>query len=332
MNRNGTMKPNFFIVGAPRCGTTALSTYLAQHPAICFSRPKEPHYFTQLPALDETRLQQDYLDRYFQHYNENHRAVGEGSVSYLYSPQVIEHILRYNPDARFIAMVRNPLDMLRSYHAQLLFTLDEDVEDFATAWALQGLRARGIRLPRTCRDPRLLQYTEVGKLGKYLEQLLSVAGHDRVFTVVYDDLAARTGQTYSEILRFLDVPDDGRQDFPRIKSSKGYRWRWLHLILKRPPAEVAKHMQAIKSAAKSKNRNSRLLRARKRLIELNTVGVHRDPLDPGMQRVMADTFRSDIEKLGQLLGRDLSAWLPQAQDVVTQWEEHRQNHAQSVSG
>ncbi len=149
--------PDFFVVGAPRCGTTALCRYLARNPQICVSRPKEPHYFTRLadlPAAEE--VQSDYIDRFFDHRNDAHRVSGEGSVSYLYLPGVIEHILHFNPEARFIASVRNPLTMLPSYHLRMQFLLQEDETDFEWAWHLQEARARGENLPRRCVDARVL--------------------------------------------------------------------------------------------------------------------------------------------------------------------------------
>ena len=136
--------PDFFLVGAPRCGTTALSRYLARNPQVCFSRPKEPHYFArtmQIPTADE--LKRDYLDRCYGHCTPKNRALGEGSVSYLLAPGAIENILHFNPKAKFIVQVRNPLKMLPSYHLRMQFLLQEDQTDFATAWqdSSQDMRA-----------------------------------------------------------------------------------------------------------------------------------------------------------------------------------------------
>ena len=183
--------PDFFVVGAPRCGTTSFCRYLARNPQICFSQPKEPHYFSKLGPGAGGELQRDYLERCFAHRRPEHRCAGEGSVSYIYSPEAIERILSLNPRARFVVMVRNPLDMLLSYHLRLLYLLEEDQEDLATAWRLQPARARGERLPRLCTEPRLLQYAEAGSLGSWLERLQERAGAPQCLAVVYDDFAAR---------------------------------------------------------------------------------------------------------------------------------------------
>ncbi|MCZ6619934.1 MAG: sulfotransferase [Gammaproteobacteria bacterium] len=76
--------PNFFIVGAPRCGTTAMGNYLSDHRDICFSLPKEPHYFsTDMPAMQFAETESDYLKCYGHCSNNEYLAIGEGSVWYL---------------------------------------------------------------------------------------------------------------------------------------------------------------------------------------------------------------------------------------------------------
>ncbi len=118
--------PNFFIVGAPKCGTTALSEYLRHHPNVFFSSQKELNFLNDdLPQEDITGLHRvsslsDYL-KYFAEANENHRAVGEGTPHYLRSRTAIQNILDLNPEARLIAMVRNPVDLVDAFHATRLY-------------------------------------------------------------------------------------------------------------------------------------------------------------------------------------------------------------------
>src|SRR3954466_13452111 len=92
-----------FIVGAPRSGTTSLSTYLKDHPEICFSYVKEPHFFSQFDLSAYTtaalrqRVENDYLRRYFPDRGTGGSILAEGSVSYLYAPHQMEPILRLWP-------------------------------------------------------------------------------------------------------------------------------------------------------------------------------------------------------------------------------------------
>ena len=109
----------------------------------------DPHYFLLFAHASLDDLESAYLARYFSHYRESHKAVAEGSVSYLDSPHALRQISNLNPEARFIVILRNPLEMLPSYHLQMCFTFMEDVENFATAWSLQEMRARGERIFQT---------------------------------------------------------------------------------------------------------------------------------------------------------------------------------------
>ncbi len=305
--------PDFFIVGAPRCGTTAMSHYLAHHPHICFSRPKEPHYFSLLQKiLPDLDIEQHYLGHCFGHFDpQQHQVMGEGSVSYLYDTEAIEHILQLNPDARFIIMVRNPVDMVYSYHARLVALLDETEEDFAKAWRLRHQRAQGKFIPKTCRDPFLLQYEEVGKMGKYLQRFLRFAGRDRCLVIVFDDFVAQPRDAYLKILGFIGVKDDSRSEFYPVESNKYARSKVLQRLLTRPPVRVASFVATLEHQKKRKKlkKKSPIKRLRKWLLKKNTLIKKRPPLDAALREELKETFREDVMLLSRLLNRDLSHWL-----------------------
>jgi hypothetical protein len=301
--------PDFFLIGAPRCGTTSLSRYLADNPQVCFSRPKEPHYFSLLaPHAAPDELETAYLSRYFSHCQGRNKTIGEGSVSYLYAPYALQQILSINPQAKFIAIVRNPLDMLPSYHLRLCFTVMEDVEDFATAWRLQEVRARGEQIPRRCLAPHLLWYREVAKFGEHVERLYRLAGRDRSLVLLLDDLVRDPGAVYQQVLAFIGVDDDGRTRFQRKLESKFYRSRWLQQLLYFPLGKKGPFVDTLHrrmNLKKASGRKSWL----KPLARWNTIKVRPAPLDPTMRKTLRDTFATDVDKLSKLLQRDLSHWL-----------------------
>jgi hypothetical protein len=301
--------PDFFVVGAPRCGTTALCRYLARNPQVCFSRPKEPHYFALLaPGAPLEDLEEAYLSRYFAHHAPAHRAIGEGSVSYLASPHAVERILKVHPGAKFIAMVRDPLQMLPSYHLRMRFLLIEDEEDFATAWQLQAQRARGERVPRHCVDPRLLLYREVARFGEQIDRLHRLAGKDQVHVVLFDDLASDAAGVYRRALAFLGVDDDGRTNFKRRYPSRIYRSRWLQVMLH--AASSKKHtLDTLHRRTKVKTGTSRKKSLLRRLASWNRVEARPAPLTPAMRATLREAFADDVARLSGLLGRDLGAWL-----------------------
>jgi hypothetical protein len=140
-----SIKPNFFIIGAPKSGTTSLANYLSAHPEVHFSDPKEPKYFhsdfhpEHRYALDEG----GYLGCFDPGEMSRCSAVGEGTVWYLYSEVAVSRILEFNPEARLIAMLRNPVDLAYSLHSQLLYGGHENLESFEEAWRAQEDRAQG---------------------------------------------------------------------------------------------------------------------------------------------------------------------------------------------
>lgn len=305
---SATAVADFFVVGAPRCGTTSLCRYLSKHPRICFSRPKEIHYFARLPAdWSPERLDRDYLDRYFPHRQAGQR-LGEGSVSYLYSPEILERIIALNPEARMIALLRNPLQMLPSHHLRMLYILAEDVEDFAEAWSLQEARMRGEHVPRTCPDARLLFYRDIASFGTHVENLYRIRGRERSLVLLFDDFAADPLRVYRRVLDFIGIEYDGRTEFVSKLPSRRYRHRFIQRLLWSPPRPVRGMLEDALLRAKQKKRPGKrsLL---KRLARWNTVDASPAPLTAAMHAELRATLAGEVERLGQLLDRDLSHWL-----------------------
>jgi len=313
--------PDFFLIGAPRCGTTALSSYLADNPQVCFSRPKEPHYFS-LFAQHASRndLETAYLARYFSHYRQSHRAIGEGSVSYLYSPDALRRILSLNPQARFIAILRNPLDMLPSYHLRMCFTFLEDVEDFATAWSLQEFRARGERIPKHCLDRYLLLYRDIAAFGVQIERLYQLVGPERTLVLLFDDLVRDPLAEYKRVLEFIGVEYDGRTKFKRKLGSRTYRYRWLQRLLYAPlasKAHVADTLHLLWKMNQKKKATGRKSWPEK-LARWNTISTRPAPLAPAVKQMLREELAGDVTTLSNLLKRDLSHWLTEDSPLYSQ--------------
>jgi Sulfotransferase domain len=299
------LPPSFFVVGAPRCGTTSLSRALKEHPKISFSKPKETHYLLLTPpGLSELELRALYISLHHQDLGPQHQAIGDGSVTYLYAPEVIRQALRFDGRARFIVMVRNPLDMLPSYHARMVYNLDENVTDFAQAWALQPRRAAGQDVSRRCRDPRLLQYGEVARLGARVEELFDVAGRERCLAIVFDDFVREPDAVYRRVLDFIGVEDDGRTKIRHKAESRSFKSPWLQQFVMNPPPWAVRLADAADSRM-----IGRMKRLRRRLKRFNTFPRERPKLRDGMREILRDHFAEDVRKLSALLDRDLSRWL-----------------------
>jgi hypothetical protein len=314
-----------FIVGAPRCGTTSLSRYLKGHPSVCFSAVKEPHFFAQYDLRscpdDELRaiVERDYLQRYFPDCPIDAKVHAEGSVSYLYAGRQLEPILRLWPKARFIVALRDPMSLLPSLHQRSRYNGDETVADFQRAWELTAERRQGRNVPRSCADPRLLDYQAAGMLGSNLAKLFEVVGRERCFISFYDDLIADPATVYRNLLDFLGLPHDGRTDFSTNRAGKHYRLGWLQRALKRPPvltrSLLASEQYRRRTGMLTRKKNSRgsvtqlLLHARKQVLEWNTISAPRVQMSEALRREIRDTLKEDIELLSRLTGRNLDHWL-----------------------
>lgn len=308
------------IVGAPRSGTTFLSNCLREHPDVCFSAVKEPHYFSQLDlaerpleALRQT-VGTDYLSRFFPHLADE-KILVEGSVSYLYAPRQVRAATRLWADTRFIIAVRDPLDLLPSLHQRLICTGDETVRNFDRAWALVPERMRGRSVPRSCIDPRLLQYEEVGRLGTYVELFLSAVGRERCMVVVFDDLKTRPQEVYHKVLEFLGLPPHERSDFSPSRASCGCKSPALQRLLKRPPksarrllaGEKFQHRTAASRPAPELVKS--IFRLRRRLLDWNRTPAPPIRVSSTVRQQIIETYTFEIAKLSGLLQRDLSHWL-----------------------
>ena len=219
--------PNFFIAGAPKCGTTALSEYLCAHPNVYMCYPKEPSFFADdLPPFRAVTTLSEY-EALFRRRSIDHLAVGEASVWYIYSQYAMDRIRAFNPDAKIILMFRNPIDFLQSLHTHFLFDFNEDQTEFIEAWNLQDARREGRHRPEKCVVPQFLQYKAVASFSRYVEHVLTLFPRDQVKCVIFENFVSNSRAVYLDILDFLGVPDDGRVSFPKINEAKSHRWQRL---------------------------------------------------------------------------------------------------------
>lgn len=297
-------KPNFFIVGAPKCGTTALYEYLRLHPNVFMPELKEPHFFARdLGTYPRIKTLDEYTEL-FSGATDRHQRVGEASVYYLRSSVAIRNIREFNPEARIIAMFRNPVDMVYSLHSQLLYWSEEVEPDFETAWRLQERRRRGLDLPPKSRGAFLLQYEEAGRFGSQVERLLSIFPASQVKLILYEDFTAAPEAVYADVIEFLGLTHDQRTDFPRINENKRARLGWLRQFYRKPPNVLRGAVRTLKSAVGEQW----IVGVKKKIVDLNTTRERRKPLSPSFRAELEEIFSPEVVLLSRLIERDLSHW------------------------
>ncbi|HUY65627.1 MAG TPA: sulfotransferase [Acidimicrobiales bacterium] len=293
--------PNLFIVGAPKSGTTAMWSYLGKHPEI-FVAGKEYHFFGS--DLAYRNQQRPDSSHYLSHFDRatDERYLLDASIGYMVSKRAAAEIVSYSPDARIVAIVRNPIDMMHSLHSELLFQGDEDVADFGEALALEGARRRGEHIPEACQAVWALSYRTVAHYSEQLIRYFDALGRGRVHVVVFDDVVADTASCYQAVLEFLGVDPTFRPDLPVVNANKVARSSLMVRLLRSPPP-FARRLGRMAV----QNQNARRALGG-RLQSLNAGRQSRPPVDPGLRRSLEAEFHSEVAALGELLGRDLSGW------------------------
>lgn len=295
--------PNAFIVGAPKCGTTALAAYLSDHPEVYVSPVKEPHYFIKDDFCNWSKLSfEEYLALFAA--ADRQKVLLEASVWYLYSENAIRKIKEFCPSAKIIVMLRRPDEMVHSMHSQSYLTRDEDVEDFEIAWKLSQERKAGRHVPRKTREVKKLFYDEIAKYSEQMERLFCFFDRSQVLVVLYEDFRDDTAGVFKQVESFLGVEHNENVAFTRVNKNKSLKNLYLANFVRKPPPFLISFYLAVKRIAGFSG-----FRLLSKLKNLNEFEVMRRPLSKKMREEIIECYRLDIIKLSELIERDLSAWL-----------------------
>jgi hypothetical protein len=308
-------KPNFFIVGAPKCGTSALNHYLSAHPDI-FVATKEMHFCGRdLRFGPQLQLYRKYPAEYWAEFDawDGQARTGESSVWYLFSEQAAAEIKAFNPDARIIIMLREPTEMLYSLYSHFLADGNECLPTFEEALAAEPDRRAGRHhLTRQTYLAQALAYRATACFSEQVRRYFDVFGRERVHVILYDDFSAYTARVYRETLDFLGLAHDGVA--PRFEVINGnvngncsVRSLAVRAILNDPLVRGG----AITLRALLPGRFFKVVKKTGvRLSQFNYIRTpkKRQPMAPELQDLLRREFEPEVGRLSDLLGQDLSHW------------------------
>lgn len=311
-----TRRPDLFIIGAAKSGTTSAYEMLKGHPEVFMSPRKEPRYFspdlqTGVPGK-ELRHGKD-LDRYLALFEEarDEKRLGEASVRYIYSRVAPGLIRDFQPDAYIVAMIRNPVDMMFSLHGHRVAGGAEDITDFEQALAAEQDRREGRGVQRDS-TPEVSQYRARARLGEQLQRWFEAFPRERIHVIVLEDFVRDQAGEFRRLLEFLDVdpsyrpPSFGAQNQRHEPKSRAVR----NVLRSRIPQWVI--WSALPRAVGEANAH-RLLRPFRRI---NSKRAERPTIPPELRRRLEDELAPDVERLSQMLDRDLSAlWFKRPGDA-----------------
>ena len=262
----------------------------------------EPHFFgTDLYSPDYIRDEQSYLSL-FRGAKDTKRA-GDKSVFYLYSKQAAYNIKAFQSAAKIIIMLRNPVDMIYSLHSLRFYLGNESIADFQAALKAEEDRRRGLSLPAgvSVQEAWKFVYRDQAQFAEQVQRYLDTFGRENVYIIIFDDFVRDTAKAYKDTSVFLDVTPDFQLEFRTINPNRRLRSVALHHFIKRPP-------QSVRSLGKTITPFRLRQRWLNGLIRLNTDYEPRPPLPQGLMRQLQEEFLPEVERLSQLLGRDLTHW------------------------
>jgi hypothetical protein len=209
--------PDFLIIGAQKAGTTALYAYLRRHPAITGPSWKEVSYFDRHFARGEAWYRGNFPNRI----RARGKLVGEASPSYVFHPLGPERVRALVPEARLVALVRNPVDRaLSHYHHEV--ALGREPLSFEDALAAEEERLRGEE-ERLAADPGYFSrawwshaYKARGRYAEQLERWLAVFPREQLLILPSEDLAAEPERTHARVLDFLGAAPHRLDAYPRV--------------------------------------------------------------------------------------------------------------------
>jgi len=285
------MLVDFFIVGAPKAGTTSLFYYLNKNKGICMSSIKEPNFFSS----QDLKIQKIYYDslildnlkeyeRIFTPKNKQ-QIIGEASVSYLFYPNVANRIFDYNPRSKIIIILRDPVERAFSHYSM-------DLRLGHVKQSLDELFDLGLN------NKDNLFFQQYILLGQYYEQVnryIEVFGRENICVKFYDELKLDASSFYSDILKFLHQENDHNIDFnqpfnkSKLPSNKFIKWLYSWPII-RKISLIFLPLSVIE------------------FINIKFFKENNNIITNDLKSKLHSFFLEDIEKLEKLLSKDLKSW------------------------
>ncbi len=313
--------PHFFIVGAPKAGTTSMAAYLRQHPALFLPAKKDvPFFGSDLDYRRPRRTEAEYL-ALFDDAAPGEMA-GDACVSYLQSRLAAAEIDEFAPGAKAIVMLREPVVAMRSMHAFMRSAHNEDIADFEEALAAEADRIEGRRIPPGARIADELLYRQVYSYAEQVERYLDRFGPERVAVVLLDDLECEPAPVVARIYDFLGVDPTFEPVLKVHHVARTIRSDRLQKLAADPPPRLLKAFNLLAP----RGLHGKVMPAVNRLNVRPGEAPGRTTsgsADDGLRREMWP----GVERLAALIERDLSAWAPADVECA---EDGRQSLAHGV--
>jgi len=307
--------PDFFIVGHTKSGTTALWNMVRRHPRIHMPT-KEPWFFADevhppaAPRPEGTGRTPKSLDEYLSLFEQAtpQQRIGEASCLYLWSHTAARGIAAVQPDARIIAVLREPASFLRSLHLQFVQVYIEPVSDLRKAISLEQPRREGRHLPSDPYWPGATLYSEHVRYVEQLRRYHSLFGAERVLVLAYEDFRRDNEATVRKVWRFLDVDDSPPVRVRDANPTVRVRSRRLYALMHALAAGEGPLPRAVQSSARALG-SLGLSRESAMAVRDRVFYSSPPPADESLMHELRQRFKGEVVALSEYLGRDfVSLW------------------------
>jgi hypothetical protein len=305
--------PDFFIVGQPKSGTTALYEMLRRHPQIHMSPGKEPWFFASElhertpPRPEGTPVTLAQYTALFDGAAPAQR-VGEATALYLWSRTAAGAIAEVRPDARIIAILREPASLLRSLHMQFVQSYVETETDLRKALALEQARSAGREIPRYTYWPLALAYSEHVRYVEQLRRYEERFSPEQMLVLIYDDFRVENEATVRRVLRFLGVDETVAIDAVEANPTVRARSRRLHELVHAVSVGRGPLSRGLKRSIKAITPH-RLRRSALQATQRHVLYAEPQEPDEALLGELRLRYKDEVRALSEHLGRDLlSLW------------------------
>ena len=288
-----SLRPSFFIVGAPKAGTSALHAFLTAHPEVCMSRIKEPNYFSHdliakqklYYESENVKTIKEYRDLF--ECSDSAVIAGEASVSYLFYPDIAKRIYEFDPVSKIIISLRQPVSRAFS-HYQMDFSLGLVNYDFDT------IIRNGADHPLT--GIYFQQYVLLGDYAVQVQRYLEIFPQDQIFILLYEELAGKPDNILRDLCNFLGVNTDTKtSNLEKVNVTAAAKSSVIRKLYSSPA------MRKFSNTLLSSGMKSRL---REKLFSKESLPV----LSPFAAKHLRQRYQKDLVELQKLTGKDFSYW------------------------
>lgn len=301
-DKTNTHAPNLFLIGAPRSGTTTLYYHLRNHPQIFFPELKEPHFFGTdlgLKAGGYKTCISSYRELFLKAVSTfQHR--GDASVFYLYSKEAPANIHFFNPDAKILAILRQPVDMMYSMFSFSLRHGAEVINDFEKALDAEPTRKQGKRIPKSVFIEESLFYRDISNYSPQLKRYYDLFPKEQIRVYLFEDLKENAEWLFQDLADFLGIENEFKQMSFHVNKTEDVQFdasrvlnrkypEAMALARKLLPENVRKWLQFIKGIERSPKEPA--------------------PLSPALRQKLTLEKKDEILALSQLINRNLDHWL-----------------------